>query len=560
MLRDRDGFALDESDPEKCIDNDPLRLELQRVEAFDRHPADRFEDIERFQLRPPNRRFLELSDQIVHDVGNIFRRDPFAVLALLLLPLCIIPSPALPVALLLGAGLGVGSLFCTWSEREHVARHGYDSNYQPRKLAQVESDLNWAIVGVLLGFAGPLMQGLSSGARSVAAVSRATTDLSKFIAAVENVPAPMRLILRRMKGPILARMISLGARNPDSAVLARVFSKAVHESVEPGHLFLLDSVRLSFVFTDNYLGFRLPTLQRLYDRYLKKFAANVKRKQSGKDLSTARLELEPLEWILTGDKRALKFAAMEQLVGSDWKRIVTRHRQFVPLREDVLKIYREFPRNLTYAAAKRFRRRATPADLKMISIDSKKGPELLSLQRRANRSALSGMLQLEHPFERRFVNMLAGGEKDAAKLLDYEREARVILVPTNRGVARRIPDFDGYIHSEKTNTLDWLIPTGSEHLYSLQQIRDAHVFTIASVGGRGSQTQAAIKLIDDAVASIAQKLRMTVEYSDPFASGFSSRFTRDAWNYVIPLKPVSEVRFNRRFLFQNFLIDLPENP
>ncbi|MEA2204204.1 MAG: hypothetical protein QOE77_980 [Blastocatellia bacterium] len=566
MLRDRAGNPLDPSDPEKSVDNDPIRFELLCVDALDRPPVDWFADSERFRLRPPDhRRFLELFDQISYEFVNFGQRDPFAVLALITLPLCIIASPALPVAVALGFGLSAGSLYCALAEREHVARYGYDSAYQPRTLNQVQSDLHWAVVGVVLSIAGPVIQGLRSTARLASALAGTTTDLSKIVAAVENAPAPLRLIVRQFKGPILGRLIALGARNPDSTLLAQLFAKTVHESIEPEHLFLLDHLRLSSIFTSNYNAFRLATLQKQYVKHLAYISSNFESIESGIDLASAqgRLALEPLEWILKSDKRSLRFAVMEQLVGADWKRVVMRHRQFIPLRQDVLKIYREFPQNLTYEAARKLRARLVPTDLKIISVNLKaffhpQGGKLLVLRKRANKNAFSSMLQLEHPFERRFVNMLAGGKKEAAKLLDYEKEAQVILVPANRGVARRIPDFDGYIHSEKTDTLDWLIPVGSEHLYSLQNIRDAHAFTIASVGGRGPQTEAAVKLIDEAVASIAQKLAMTVEYGDPFAEGFASKFGRDAWNYVFPSKRVNQARFEKRYLLQNFLIDVAD--
>lgn len=71
--------------------------------------------------------------------------------------------------------------------------------------------------------------------------------------------------------------------------------------------------------------------------------------------------------------------------------------------------------------------------------------------------------------------------------MDMYENSLSVLVPSNHEMRRAILEIDfrltvPYVHSDKTPLMRELLPHGSEHLYDLQALWDAHIYTYRQLG------------------------------------------------------------------------------
>jgi hypothetical protein len=502
--RDQLGFELETTDLRTWINFDPVRVEVDEIQSTDVAITAFIESGRDFELRYPHR--PEQATRL------LLQRDPAAIAGMILLPLTVIPSPAQPVAAVLAAALSVASLYCAQAERAHVAQHGYDSSWQPRTLAEVESDFRL----------GP--------------------------------EAALQTRAQRFPKTFHKEIQGAGSKTLPDRTTA---------------IALLNEMAVSRILSIDRRAFQIEALQSLYDEYLVGIRINFEAVESGIDLSRAdgRLGLDPLSWLLRGASgSSRKSRVMQALLGETWKEKIRGLRQYIPLSEDVLELHRLFakkaPGTLTYGEAIRLRNQIVPEKLKRIGIYIEeffhpRGARLLKLVRGANRKSFGALFELEHPFERRFILRFASPlDKMGVEVLDYVTEAKVLLVPKNRNVAKQIPDFEGYVHWEKSRRMEALIPYGQEAMYSLQEMRDAHVFAISSLAGPDSP---AIAMVDDAAQLIAKRTGSSVVLTDPRLPTFRARFVEssapDSWRYLPLNEKARHAMRMEQYIYQRLLID-----
>lgn len=577
---DEFGNTIDDiEDPLRCIDYDAMRVEVNVIERNERHPETRLASDEPFRVNVPRRSFDQWQDQLGHDLRASARRDPTILFGL---PLLLLTGPSLPLALSLGVALSLGSVYCSMAERALVARQGYDSAGQPQTQEELDVDLRMAIIGVLLNV-GPV------GAAATAAVSRALRRVaqqgSTLRRSVASMRTPVRLLLGMADRKAVERTLEATARKvlvPDEVLLPGELSvtkrftslRRFHEDLivatirrpqpvgAPSLKYLLNEVAMGSIFKPDGTGFKIFALDSLYRAYVSAIRADFELIEAGMDVarSTGRLALDPASWLLrSSGPTARKSKAIAALLGPDWRDKVRAYRDVLPLRDDVLAIYGNFPKGtMSYEQAQFLRNQLVPEVLKRIALNPDVQhhiayPKLWELVRTANRKSFGSMFELEHPFERRCIKTFASPiDPEAREILNYETEARVILVPKTRGVARHIPDFAGYVHWEKSRMTEALIPYGKERQYSLQQMRDAHVFVISALEGHNSR---AIEMIDEAVAIISRRTQSPVEFTSSRSASFRAQFQSGAWNYYPPSEDIAVAMSNEQYLRQRFLID-----
>lgn len=598
-LEDRDGNAINELvQPDLALDYDSVRVELCIVETSDRHPERAFNESDRFRPRYPERRFRQVSDQLHHTYGTALRRDPFALIGLSFF--FIVPfAPA--IAITVGMGLSIGSVYCALAERAQVARFGYDSTKQHRSRSEVDRDLNMAIAGLILNFSGPLVKGgsmlvnlLKRLPSLVRSLSRASTPIRLLLRAaeqksIENVAAEANKLLEPDE------IITPGKGGaPDSVLpykktglvpisapgkvtsLRQVFSLVktfTQEILKPAsnlkmlkapspQQFITNEMAINLIMQQSGKAFKSTILEKMYLSYATKIQSNFEAIESGIDLIRAkgRLPIDRLSWLIRGADSVRKATIVRALLGPEWRRILHEVRDFMPLQDDVLEIYNKFPKgSLTYQEAQMLRNQIVPNNLKKITFYTEtlfhpQYRKLVNLVTAANKKSFGAMFELEHPFELRCVKALAHPDLDpeGKGILDYVMEAKVILVAKNRRVAQHIPNYSSYIHFEKSRLMETLIAYGKEDTYSLQEMRDAHVFAISLLDGPDSP---AIKMVDEAVAIIAKNNQMTIKFPSPTDSDFRKQFREKSWRYFKPSEENQVAMSEEQYLRQRFLID-----
>lgn len=123
-------------------------------------------------------------------------------------------------------------------------------------------------------------------------------------------------------------------------------------------------------------------------------------------------------------------------------------------------------------------------------------------------------LERDHLLEQRFY---------LTEIMDTfkESEGRCLLVAKNPAVAKQIPDYNLYVHSEKTAFLNGLIPKGTEDSWGFQQWWDAHVHTFESLGA----PEIVLRVLEDEFRMVAKESgkKLIIRYNiDP------NTFTKEA--------------------------------
>jgi hypothetical protein len=134
------------------------------------------------------------------------------------------------------------------------------------------------------------------------------------------------------------------------------------------------------------------------------------------------------------------------------------------------------------------------------------------------------------------------------------------MVPAYRRGASRLPGYRasgtleeslpvaGYDHWSKSRRVETLLGYGNSSRYSLQEIRDAHVFAIASLSGPHSP---AIAMVDRAILSIATKVGADVKVG--FLPAFE-QFAIGRWRYAAPSREMTQAMSIEDYIRQRFLI------
>jgi hypothetical protein len=445
--------------------------------------------------------------------------------SVLLLPLLVAAPELVAVGVVLSVGLSLAGVYYTLNERQFVLKYGVNFFGRPSSRDEVDMALGMSIAAVVVE-AGVAAGVAATGARQlVSRLRHVTPEMLRDLAGAA--PRPLRLALQRLRPHVLARLIE-AAEISNPRLLLRAYAQVMHGASTETPLVLLD-MELQQIFTADYLWFRAEAsdLKVLYTRYTESLGRKLERGSSRlassqvwrsrvrkarvsperfaagtlTEADIERLTPEPLEWVLASRDPAVK-AVMQRRLGPDWVRKIKRFKPHVPMRADEVEIFDFLSTPLPYDLAKRLR--DTPG------------------------KAYGRFFEFDHPFERRFVKALARRFKvKAATLLRYET-ADVLIVPKNMQAARRLPRFADYVHYPKTRRLEVLIAFGRESEYTLQQIRDAHVFTIASYGRADSP---AIAMVDKVVADIARKTGQTVKLGHIPEAGM---FAEGAWTYFLP--------------------------
>jgi hypothetical protein len=96
--------------------------------------------------------------------------------------------------------------------------------------------------------------------------------------------------------------------------------------------------------------------------------------------------------------------------------------------------------------------------------------------RRAVPRGYGAFFEVDHLFEKRFWK--------SPRLNDIIDQSDFLgmIVAKDEQIARQIPGYTGYVHSQKTVLLRDLIPNGEEDLFTMQQWWDAHVWVGRQVG------------------------------------------------------------------------------
>ena len=567
-------------EPLKCIDYDPVRVEFQIVDEQLRHPEARFAPDEKFRPKVPHRFFDRWEEQLGHDMRIAVYRDP----TLVFLPFLIFAG-AVPIAAALATALALGSVYFALANRATVARLGYDAAGQSHSEEELDIDLRLAVIFLLMPTLGPRSR---VAVRVAEQLQRAARTQLVITTAFTAAPRPLRMLVGMADRRAAEAVLNATAKRvliPDEVLLAGKMSRVekinmaareFHEGLIvrtitaprlPGVLsprYLLNEIAMDSIFTPGGTGFKIFALQSLYTQYVARIRATFEI-PAGISLERAlgRLAPDPISWLLRGGGPASRKARqMRELLGQDWQQKIRDFRDIVPLPQDVLDIADKFPKGtISYRAAQSLRDQLVPERLKRIAINPDiqhhiDYPRLWELVRAANRKSFGAMFELEHPFERRCVKAFAGPhDPDALEVLNYIEEAKVILVPRIRRVSQHIPGFSGYVHWEKSRMMESLIAYGMEQKgkYSLQEMRDAHVFVISALEGHDSQ---AIKMIDEAVAIISRRTQSPVEFTSSRSPAFRAQFrVGGTWRYHPPSEEMAVAMSYEQYLRQRFLID-----
>lgn len=132
---------------------------------------------------------------------------------------------------------------------------------------------------------------------------------------------------------------------------------------------------------------------------------------------------------------------------------------------------------------KRIVKKLEPADIAHYDKYVAKGIIDYGTLANANRK-FGHLYEVDHLFEQRFWN-----SPHLVVAFDVHGQSFAFLVPKNAYIAHLLQKDVSqsvkrikYVHTEKTSLLRKLIPNGKEHLFTVQQIWDAHIFTFDSLG------------------------------------------------------------------------------
>lgn len=192
---------------------------------------------------------------------------------------------------------------------------------------------------------------------------------------------------------------------------------------------------LLLLFAEDMSGFRASDLQAGYKAYL------------GKS-KTARLN--PLDWAIKQTTGKYAELLKRELHGPDFRIVLQALKDdnaVVTVTPEAIAFHKRFGDKVTHYR-----------NLKSIA------------------AGTGDFFEIDHLFEQRFMDSpRINGELDKDDLMS-------MLVAKNPQVARQIPGYASYVHTQKTALLRDLIPNGQEDLYSVQQWWDATIHVGEQVG------------------------------------------------------------------------------
>lgn len=311
---------------------------------------------------------------------------------------------------------------------------------------------------------------VSVGATAYVRMGRSSARLSEELARIEALTADLRRIvddvdgaarsgalLKRLKSlpepqqEKLAKMLEAATANPRAAsTLAKgvqdVLQEAKKASKQADDLLDLD---VHALFTEDMASFANSMLRWEYDDYI----AIVARR--GNDPKA------PLDWLL-GTTRQWVHAYLKAHLGDDYRTIIKAAHGRLPGRVTL-----------------------TTAMLGHYDTVAKMGiNQYNEMQKKVRKvSGFGYLFELDHIIEQRFIRRLREWTEAVPEYLAFQ----AFLVPKNAGVAAEMIRIDPashvirYVHRAKTDIMRTLIPHGSEHLFNVQQIADATLFTLKSL-------------------------------------------------------------------------------
>lgn len=479
---------------------------------------------------PPEDVFENAHDQLSHEIDIGIKKMLFTAPQLVVLPV-FLASPAAPVVVAAGAlsfALGLAGHFNTMNERQFVHRHGID--FFGQRMSPREADEAVALSGAFLA-----IDALFVVAPAVARTPQVLRWLKQTGPALarsvaEAAPLALRATLRTVRPAVLSALLATAEPRLATRALTQILRKA-RRSWPP---MLLD-MELSSVFTSSYRGFQQPELQREYLAYVRR-AMQRRRLTSalGADATVEQLQelqliQEPLMWAARRPGAKAQQLLAHHL-GGDWKEMIEAFRPYVPVDAYELARLKSMQKPVPYDVARSFMNATRKGESVDAAVRAAPRPLRRDLDE-AIRKLQSARKQFEsdHVLEQRFVKDLGRRFKlPAAELQEYEK-ALTLLVPKNFRVARRVPGFRGYAHHPKTRRLEVLIAFGREGQYTLQEVRDAHYFTVLTLGGPDNP---GLAVLDDVMRKIAARTGQTLDFRIPSPRDFEP----DRWKYFLPTK------------------------
>lgn len=269
----------------------------------------------------------------------------------------------------------------------------------------------------------------------------------------------------------------------------------------------IDDIRTASMLTSDGKSFQNQYLRFEYDKYRATVGKNAQ---------------NPLKWLASGSRNPWVDKYCRTLFGGDYKTIV---------RESLKR--NSVPATMTAKHIKHYD-----------DIMEKGVGNYGELGRKAKAAGVTGFRQffeLDHLVEQRFLKRFPDYTDAFAKGQAFS----TFLVPKNAAVAAEMVKVAKesrlitYVHVVKTRMLSRLIPFGAEHLYTVQQIADATLYTLQKLRAREyldiAYLRTDFELLAKAMKQTAPRLKTAAELTDDMftaAKGWP-QVKCDDWGRVI---------------------------
>ncbi|MCP2329405.1 hypothetical protein HDA40_007912 [Hamadaea flava] len=325
-------------------------------------------------------------------------------------------------------------------------------NFWGAKVSSVDIVLSGVFAVGALGLSvGSLVKSIR--ARAVAAVAARLDNLADQLPeAVLN--GPLFDVMRQMpKGDqeALAKALGKALEAGDAVAGVKAVQQAVAQTLKRADATVKQAIVDGMVrdlFTEDLSSFRNTFLRVSFDTYKIKNPTGI---------------LTPVAW-LRSTKGMWVNGYMRQMLGSNWK---------IVLAESL---------GLAGSRVKKF----DQAMLKQYDLIVSKGLIEYAEAKKlvAMVPGLGRHVELDHLVEQRFIRQSI----EWVDALPEDAALMVFPVPKNAAAAAEILRIDPsskiieYVHTAKTDVMRQLIPHGAEHLFTVQQIADATLYTLKSLG------------------------------------------------------------------------------
>jgi hypothetical protein len=229
----------------------------------------------------------------------------------------------------------------------------------------------------------------------------------------------------------------------------------LNDLIGDAYLLSLDRRALGQVFTADFSGFRHPQLNAAYNKY----------KSSPRFRRNPELAEDPAAWAKRQSAGAPR-ALLRQALGDDFAKVINRAVE-----------KKSVPRQVIKADIDNYDKLAALGAV-----------DYGTLRNLGNKLPGFGQVfQFDHLLEQRFWR----NNPELVSAFDEVGLGIAVVVPKNAAVARSMfVQFGGerirYVHTLKTRMLRELIPNGAEALFTVQEVLDAHVHVLKSLGADAS--------------------------------------------------------------------------